>query len=248
LDRKPEFDRSDLYRNYSAFKGWGSEPVVDDMDRFSRTIDKLRLTAETSILEVGFGEGRFLDWARRRGYKVEGVEILPELVDYARMRGHTVHLGTVQQSIESSPRFDLIAAFDVIEHLTAPEIIDLLRSADLLLKPNGKILLQFPNASSPFSALYQRGDLTHQSNLSVASLEQISRPRGWKVAQSFNARPTSRHPLKCVKLWLAHSMRTFLEMIFSFAYYYGRNHPLDPIIIVVLERVDAGSRPSSLTA
>ena len=249
LDETPQPDRSDFYRDYSALKQWVGEYVPDDMDRFSRALKKIRLPNDSSILEIGFGEGRFLDWAREHGHTVEGIEILPDMVKRARLRNHVVYLGALHQLEAAGPRFDLIAAFDVVEHLTIAEILDLFEDADHLLKRDGKILLQFPNSSSPFSALYQNGDLTHKSALSKASLEQISRSMGWYVDQFFNARATSRHPLKQIKMWVSHAIRDLLELVFGYIYY-GVRVPLDPNIVVVFNRSKANdlSAPVSFTA
>jgi len=234
-DRSGSFNRSSFYGDYSAHKRWFGGLQVDDVDRYSPTFRKLRLPPDSSILEIGFGEGRFLDWAKRQGFAVEGVEILPEMVEHARTRGHVVRLGPISELDCGEARFDLIAAFDTIEHLTLAEIVELLLRAEKLLKPGGRIVLQFPNAGSPFSALYQSGDVTHQCALSVGLLEQICRSSGWRVAESFNARVTSERPLKQMKWKLIHLLRDLLEMVFGFAYY-GVRCPLDPNVVVVLER------------
>ncbi len=238
-ERSESFDRSTFYGDYSAHKRWLSGRPADDVDRYSLTFRKLGVRSGAAILEIGFGQGYFLDWAKRNGYRVEGVEILPEMVDHARAKGHIVHLGPISGLDNTASKFDLLAAFDVVEHLTLPEIIELLQSADRLLSTNGKIVLQFPNAGSPFSALYQTGDVTHQCALSVGLLEQICRGGSWHVAQFFNSRVTSRRPLKILKWKLAHLLRDVLELIFGFVYY-GARCPLDPNIIVVLERAKGG--------
>jgi SAM-dependent methyltransferase len=234
-ERTDPIDRASFYDDYAAHKRWGGGDLADDLDRYSVTFRKLRLPHGCSILEIGFGEGRFLDWAKRHGHTAEGVEILPEMVDFARARGHVVHLGPVHKLEEAGPRFDLIAAFDVIEHLTLQEILDLLESAHLLLKDGGRIVMQFPNGGSPFSALYQSGDVTHRCALSLSLMRQICPAKGWTVSKFFNARVSSRHPLKWLKWKLAHGLRDVLEIIFGLAYY-GTRCPLDPNIIVVLER------------
>jgi len=234
-DGKPQVDRSVFYRHYSEHKHWGEKELTDDIDRFSRTVGKLKLSSNASILEIGFGEGRFLDWARSQGHPVEGIEIIPEMVERARKRGHVVHLGPIRQAVSDGRRFDLIAAFDVIEHLSVSEILDLLEDAECVLNPGGRLLLQFPNAGSPFAAPYQIGDITHQTALSEPALKQISQIKGWVVTQSFNARVTHKTSLKRIRWGVAHLIRDLIEIICGFAYY-GARHPFDPNIIVVLER------------
>ena len=239
-DGKPQVDRSVFYRHYSEHKQWVEGGLTDDIDRFSRTIGKLKLPPNASILEIGFGEGRFLDWARSKGHHVEGIEIIPEMVDRARKRDHVVHLGSIRQAICDGQRFDLIAAFDVVEHLAISEILDLLEDAECVLNPGGRLLLQFPNAGSPFAAPYQIGDVTHQTALSEAALKQIAQVKGWVVTKSFNARVTRKHLLKRIKWGFAHLLRDLIEIICGFAYY-GTRYPFDPNVVVVLERGKAAA-------
>jgi cyclopropane fatty-acyl-phospholipid synthase-like methyltransferase len=239
-DRKPQVDRSVFYRHYSEHKQWIERELTDDIDRFSRTMGKLRLSPKASILEIGFGEGRFLDWARSKGHHVEGIEIIPEMVDRARKRDHVVHLGRIRQAISDGRRFDLIAAFDVIEHFSVAEILDFLEDAEYVLNPGGRLVLQFPNAGSPFSAPYQIGDVTHQTALSEAALNQISQTKGWVVTNSFNARVTHKPWLKRLKWGVAHLIRDAIEIVCAFAYY-GWRYPFDPNVVAVLERSKAAT-------
>src|SRR5688572_23382443 len=44
------------------------------------------LPANASVLELGFGNGEFLDWCRMARHRVCGVELIPELVERARAK------------------------------------------------------------------------------------------------------------------------------------------------------------------
>jgi len=226
----------DFYQTYPVHKRWSGETFKGDLDRFSVIMHRVSLPPSSGILELGFGEGHFLDWGRQRGHRVVGIEILPEMVEHARRRGHVVHLGPISRvDIEKAETFDLLAAFDVVEHLSLAELIEVFQSASRLLKPDGKILLQFPNTSSPFSSLYQSGDITHISAVSWPALQQIAPAQGWVLEQFFNARVTTKPLMKRIKLWLVHRLRDLIEFVFSYVYY-GTRLPMDPNIAVILTR------------
>ena len=57
------------------------------------------LAKNLRILEVGFGSGRFLDWAQAQGMTTAGVEIIPECVEAARARGHDVFAGELREGL-----------------------------------------------------------------------------------------------------------------------------------------------------
>lgn len=119
------------------------------------------------LLDVGCGGGGFLALAQRRGWDVAGVEISQE------------HAACVQRELripvecsdflDASPHggpFDVIALWDVLEHVTDPDAT-LLRARDLL-SPGGYVLVFTINSASLFNRL---GALAYQ-----ATLGRLSRP------------------------------------------------------------------------
>ncbi len=115
-----------------------------------------------------------------------------------------------------------------------PSAAALLTAALGLLGPDGRILLRFPNGQSPFSGLYQNGDLTHVSRFTPASLRQLAEPCGLELAGAFNHR--SMPPgLRALKRRAAYWVRDMVETVLGLVYF-GRRVPLDPNIVVVLRR------------
>src|SRR5262245_28868397 len=115
-----------FYETYAGFKAWGTPRSAGDASAYAIELGRAGLAPPGKILEVGFGDGLFLDWARARGYSITGVELIDGLVASARARGHDVRCGTAQSTLAATAdRFDLIVAFDVFEHLTASELLDL---------------------------------------------------------------------------------------------------------------------------
>jgi 2-polyprenyl-3-methyl-5-hydroxy-6-metoxy-1,4-benzoquinol methylase len=129
-------------------------------------------TPPLNVLELGFGNGNFLGWACAQGHRVQGIEALPELV--ARAQAHGFAAAKCLQDLPSSERFDLVVAFDVVEHIPLAETPGLLNDLRARLRPEGRLVLRFPNAESPFGQFNQLGDLTHVTALGVSRMRQLA--------------------------------------------------------------------------
>lgn len=236
-----DHDRTALYRDYAGWKAWSANvPQIAATARldsaFAIELNRAGVPEHASVLEIGFGNGEFLDWCRAAGHRVCGIEIIPELVERASDRGHEVFIGGGgPPELMTDHAFDLIVAFDIFEHLTVEELRQWLMWAGNRLKPDGCIVARFPNGGSPFGLAYQSGDLTHRTSLSASSIEQLSRQASLRVISAHNAaRPMGGGRSKLLKL-VAYTLRDVIEIAVGLVYY-GRRMPLDPNLTVILGR------------
>ncbi len=104
-----------------------------------------------SFLEVGCGYGGLLIAFHNHGYQVTGLDINPDLVKFAQLNlsDFGINQPVLQADILSSDivnkigRFDVIALYDVIEHVDdVPRCLDQLAE---LLNPGGMIGFKIPN-------------------------------------------------------------------------------------------------------
>lgn len=95
------------------------------------------------LLDVGFGSGAFLEFARAKGWQVAGVDFDPQTVESARARGLDVRKGGIEAFSDEAGTFDVVTISHVIEHVPDPR--RLLESAFLLLKNDGVLWLETPN-------------------------------------------------------------------------------------------------------
>jgi 2-polyprenyl-3-methyl-5-hydroxy-6-metoxy-1,4-benzoquinol methylase len=228
--------RAAVYQTYAGFKSWQAAETHGDESTFGIELVRAGVKCPAKILEIGFGDGCFLDWASRQGYSITGVELIEKLVTHARARGHDVFCGTIQSVLDPAHnRYDLIVAFDVFEHLTILELLELLRFAKTILASGGRILARFPNGGSPFSAPYQTGDVTHMTVLSGEGLRQIAHAVGMKVIGIHNAARSrkggSRHGW--LKKYIGYLVRDMIELAVGMIYF-GQRMPLDPNLTVVI--------------
>ncbi len=98
------------------------------------------------VLDVGCGDGRYLERLHRLGCHAWGVEPTGRTPAAVRELGITVHDGTLEDAPFPPPRFDVISFVHVLEHL--PDPVRTLRRAADLLAPDGRILMLTPNAGS----------------------------------------------------------------------------------------------------
>lgn len=107
------------------------------------------LASPGRLLDVGCGNGLFLEAASARGWEVAGVELSAPAAAEARRRvGERVSLGTLEDAKFSEDAFDVVTLWEVIEHVPHP--VRLLSEIRRVLRPGGMLLLSTPNADSLF--------------------------------------------------------------------------------------------------
>lgn len=104
------------------------------------------------LLDVGCALGFFVDAARRRGWRAEGVDISAHAVAYARdVLGVDARAGTIHEAGYEPGTFDVITAWDVIEHV--PDPVGELRYMRTLLRDGGLLVLSTPDIGSRVARL-----------------------------------------------------------------------------------------------
>jgi 2-polyprenyl-3-methyl-5-hydroxy-6-metoxy-1,4-benzoquinol methylase len=134
-----EYERG-LYRDYVEAREMKLAHFRSRMDSVSARIPKGRL------LDVGCSCGYFLEVAVEHGYEVRGLEFSESAIAaaVANVRGRIVRAGTNQLRGEYESSYDVITAFDIIEHLEDPR--QFLGETARLLRPNGALVISTPDA------------------------------------------------------------------------------------------------------
>ena len=139
-------------------------------------------TKGVCCLDLGCGAGDQLMALQSLGFdNLIGVDIGPEQVAIAQNRGLRVVQANLLDYLRTSEQaFDLICAFDIIEHFTKNEVLDLLGLTWERLKPGGLLIVQTPNALSPWASHYRYHDLTHELIFSPECIVSTLRLTGFK--------------------------------------------------------------------
>ncbi len=92
--------------------GNARSPVVENA--WTRAAKLTSRSRTGRLLDVGAGNGYFVDAARRHGFDAEGVDIAPEAAVVAARNGVKVHVGDFQQMKDLPGYYDIITMWDVL--------------------------------------------------------------------------------------------------------------------------------------
>jgi 2-polyprenyl-3-methyl-5-hydroxy-6-metoxy-1,4-benzoquinol methylase len=130
-------------------RGWS--PFV--RERAGRSVFWLPAAERGRLLDIGCGNGRFLNRMRSLGWEVAGVDFDAEAVRVAREHyGLDARCGSADAVGFEPASFDVVTLSHVLEHVPDPAAA-LARCASLL-RPGGEILVWVPNFESPFRSLF----------------------------------------------------------------------------------------------
>jgi 2-polyprenyl-3-methyl-5-hydroxy-6-metoxy-1,4-benzoquinol methylase len=106
--------------------------------------EQVRHAAGARLLDVGCGVGRFGLAAHARGWDVTGVDVSELAIATGRaLAPFPMRVANIAELADEGERFEVITAFEVLEHLSSP--IDFLQEIQCLLKPGGQAFLTVPN-------------------------------------------------------------------------------------------------------
>lgn len=143
-----------------------------------------------ALLEVGSGFGTFCSEVNARGVfeRVVAVEPTPNLAETCRQRGIDVIEKPVEHiELAAEDRFDIVANFEVIEHLFSPA--EFVRAMAKLLRPGGLMVLTCPNGKGfdieTLGIVSDSVDHEHLNYFNPQSLSGLLEASGFKTLESF---------------------------------------------------------------
>jgi 2-polyprenyl-3-methyl-5-hydroxy-6-metoxy-1,4-benzoquinol methylase len=177
-----------------------------DSQRNQNRLEQVLLNKQRGrLLEIGCGAGTFLRMAQKH-FEVAGIDSS----SYA-IRNNCVPsdcrltLGDIEQSRLEPETYDVVVAFNVLEHLNRPA--DTIRKIFRALKPDGFFFGSVPNNRGilgvPHAALTDLLDRTHVSNLKPGKWWSLMNRAGFKRIRFFGEMMLGRN--HCVylknKIW-----------------------------------------------
>ncbi len=95
-----------------------------------------------SLLDIGAGQGELICYFKSAGYRVEGWDISPEAVRHMKEAGYSARVVDLEKD-EFEGHYSLIVCFEVLQQIEDPAAV--LRKADKVLLPNGRMVISVPN-------------------------------------------------------------------------------------------------------
>lgn len=223
-----------IYGDYDGWKGW--ETSSEQERQVARKVYAIELRrsgteAPAKVLEIGFGNGDFLVFLKDQGFECDGIE--RREVHNARLQGLGINATSTPLTDLAPALYDAVFAFDVLEHMTKPELLDAMVQIERVLKPGGRLLARFPNGASPFGRYSHNGDLTHLLALTPGSFAQACSLAGLRHDGSWNAAYlwTGASGFKRFTKPLLVALRRTSEAFLSYVHF-GTRLPLDPQVTV----------------
>lgn len=153
----PDLDGiQDLYRDVEDPDYFASESErrTSFREALERLAERGLAKPPGRLLEIGSAVGLFLDEARGLGWEATGIEPSRWAAESARSRGLTVFNGTLEEFDAGGAPFDLVASWDVWEHLEDP--VGALTRTYELLKPGGIFVFTTVNLGGLGRRLFRR--------------------------------------------------------------------------------------------
>lgn len=164
-----------LYK-FEQFYWWH----VGRRDIFRLLLANVLKTKKSRILEVGCGTGGNVEVLRRFG-DVTGLDASEQALAFCKDRGfENVVLGRAEHTNLPSESFDVVAAFDVLEHIEDNESV--LREAFRLLKHGGYFLATVP----AYQFLWSEHDeaLGHMRRYMASDFSKKVESAGFRIIKS----------------------------------------------------------------
>jgi 2-polyprenyl-3-methyl-5-hydroxy-6-metoxy-1,4-benzoquinol methylase len=200
----PQPSDEELSQIYNAQYFLGSETKEGQRDaseikqatarEYLNEIARYRGNQAGRLLEVGSGDGEFLELAEAQGWDVTGIEYSPAACERARerlKRGNVIQGELIPGSL-AEEQFDLCVLSDVLEHVRSPS--QFLREIRRALKPGGTLFIATPSTDSWSARLLRQNWMefkaehltyfdsqTLQTALFKSGFDHLVVQPGWKV-------------------------------------------------------------------
>lgn len=165
------------------------------------------------VLDIGCGRGEWLGLLKSRGIYALGLDLNPVNGASCRHAGFNVVTANASDYLAAAPAhaFSAITAFQVVEHMAFPELVDLLKRSLNKLAPGGVLILETPNPENLLVATRSFWlDPTHQKPLPPELLEFVVRQTGFEIIDILRVNPHAELPPDAAPLeMLLHGPRDY---------------------------------------
>ena len=120
---------------------WGK---LTNLTAFKAFFSKIKHPPHAKLLDVGCGVGMFCRAAYSKRWDVKGIDIAKSAIEKGNKNVPFTMLNCTAEEIRNNNEvFDVVTAFEVLEHLIAP--YNLLNTVSELIKPGGSFFCTVPN-------------------------------------------------------------------------------------------------------
>ena len=196
----PQHWKSEFYAAYVSSGQAGdvgataAELFRPRMTYLSHIVDKhVTPGRDARVIDLGCGAGGMLYVLGLLGYRdIAGVDISGEQIAVARRLGiAAATCEPLEDFLAAQPAasVDTVLAIDILEHMTRPEVMEVLAGVRRVLKPGGRCVAHVPNAEGLHAMAVRYGDFTHELAFTRISASQVFRVAGFSQVRCFEDKP-----------------------------------------------------------
>ncbi len=189
LDHMYQFDNA---ADYDYVQRWFIQGADLNRAYWQQVLRAMRrYPVSGKLLDVGCGAGTFLVEARQAGHQVAGQEVAPYFVRYCREQQNlTIYDGELDSLGIESGSFDVVTAFDMIEHHPDPK--RLVTEIRRLMRPGGLFVISTHDIGNIFARLYgtrwrHMGAIGHIYYFTRPSMAKLLRACGFEILHQSSA-------------------------------------------------------------
>jgi cyclopropane fatty-acyl-phospholipid synthase-like methyltransferase len=169
-----------------TFREPDEEVLTIQLRYYSKLIERfIPKDKNIKILERGCGFGGFIYALKSYGYEnILGVEIIPQCCSFVSKKFDVKVICSdildyfSKEGIKE--KYDVIAAFDVIEHFEKGEIVKIMLYIYEALKENGIFIMKVPYGGSLCGLYIRYSGFTHETAFTELSINELFRTIGFK--------------------------------------------------------------------
>lgn len=181
-------DPSEFYTNYANSSSVKREPHLDKLINSLET----QLPRDAKIIDIGCNDGKFLSRLRESGFtNLCGLEPTKNMSAVATDAGFRVFNSYLnkkksEEIITKTGKFDCLVLRQVLEHID--NLSDFGSALRNLLKPNGLLVIEVPDAQAHFDgpdfALWEE----HVNDFNLESLRQFLAQHGFSIEDNYDSK------------------------------------------------------------
>ena len=227
---------------YIELKNWDlsnfGKSSADDLSYFNAELQEYVKIRGCKLLDVGFGNANLYHWCINNKISYHGVEVNQILLERAKLDKFTAYR-SLDEAYEATggDYFDLIVAFDVLEHVNKKELPTFFKSINKLMTRQGYFIARFPNGDSPFGRAYQNGDMSHETTIGTGALIQLTKESGFSIVKMNEPSTpiTLKRPLQALVRSALLFIRKSMNLIISTVYFNGNYKNLSANIVAIMK-------------
>lgn len=192
------YDLNKIYTQYdfdsvTRIEHWHDVSIQSALRYYNKIVSVIPYFKDLgySVFEFGTSLGYFLNLMKQNGWSVNGIELSKRAVDYAKEKFDIVINNCNIEQYNDSKKYDLVATFEVIEHLI--DVDSFVKKVYNMLNENGIFVFGTPNLNAPSTLFNNESEAYHCGHMTLFNYETIKKLLNDNGLEIISASQESNH-------------------------------------------------------